>query len=315
MSKVVLSNKKKKWLKQFKPKNIVIEGTAARPSITTLNQFQKIFMQELRAGLDDELQNYKKYLKNNNISDVLKKVNVQTTTETGISLDSQGYNALDFIKYQKSRDRVKAVRKRYGIIEKRILALLKGLSKQSKLKVDASLSKLAGKNQKTLKINDFTEDALFRANISEYAAYIVTAREGALKGFSDKVYSSISNGGSWGDLQKELQENLKDQYKRIRNRAKNTALDQTRKAFAGLNRARYRSAGVNNWKWQHSGGSQTPRCYHSDPYPQGLNGGVYSYDDPPVINKKTGRRGFPGDEPNCGCQEVPVISIGENDGR
>jgi SPP1 gp7 family putative phage head morphogenesis protein len=39
-----------------------------------------------------------------------------------------------------------------------------------------------------------------------------------------------------------------------------------------------------------------------------LNNKVFSYDDPPVVDKKSGRRANPGEDYNCRCVAIPYLS-------
>ena len=88
--------------------------------------------------------------------------------------------------------------------------------------------------------------------------------------------------------------------------AKNVALDQTRKAYQSMNAERMRAAGVKSFEWIHSGGGQKPRPDHV-----AMSGNVYRYDNLPVIDKRTGERGIPGQAPNCRCTARPVLDFGD----
>lgn len=88
-------------------------------------------------------------------------------------------------------------------------------------------------------------------------------------------------------------------------RAKLIAVDQTRKVTSALNVERMKSAGVRQWKWVHSSGSAEPRPLHLK-----LNGEIFNYDDPPpIIDERTGERGYPGQLVGCKCVQIPVISF------
>jgi SPP1 gp7 family putative phage head morphogenesis protein len=91
-------------------------------------------------------------------------------------------------------------------------------------------------------------------------------------------------------------------------RARNIALDQTRKAYNNINKGRMQAIGVQKFEWVHSGGGQKPRELHIE-----LDGQVFSFDDLPVIDERTGERGIPGQAINCRCTMVPVIEF-ETDG-
>src|SRR5690606_26007916 len=100
---------------------------------------------------------------------------------------------------------------------------------------------------------------------------------------------------------------LRERNVKVKNWAENVARDQTRKAYATINRTRMEETGIEEFEWIHSGGANQPRPFHMHKFPAGLNGGIFRFDDPPVIDEKTGERGFPGQLPYCGCTMRPVI--------
>jgi SPP1 gp7 family putative phage head morphogenesis protein len=87
-------------------------------------------------------------------------------------------------------------------------------------------------------------------------------------------------------------------------RARNIALDQTRKAYNNVNKGRMQAIGVKKFQWVHSGGGQHPRELHLE-----LDGNVYSFDELPIIDERTGERGIPGQAINCKCTMIPVIEF------
>lgn len=121
------------------------------------------------------------------------------------------------------------------------------------------------------------------------------------------VRDSIASGNGLQDLVPALEKHNVG----VKNWAHNVAMDQTRKAYNGVAKARMQAAGVRKFEWVHSGGSSQPRHFHMARFPAGLNGGVYSFDDLPVIDEKTGEQGIPGQLPYCRCTMRPVISFDE----
>ncbi len=97
---------------------------------------------------------------------------------------------------------------------------------------------------------------------------------------------------------------LKRQYGVQQRRAHLLAYDQTSKAMQGLTRARLQAAGITKFIWIHSGGSNHPRKLH-----QFYNGKEFEFDNPPVIDEKTGVRGYPADAINCRCTMKGVIDF------
>ena len=127
--------------------------------------------------------------------------------------------------------------------------------------------------------------------------------------FIDRVTGAVTRSMQSGGSVKQLAEELKQYAVMTDRRAKNIAMDQTRKTYAALNLRRMRDAGVTKFKWSHTGGSVKPRQHHLLPFPDGLNGGIFSLDDPPVIEPSTGITGFPGQLPFCRCIMHAVIEF------
>jgi uncharacterized protein with gpF-like domain len=146
-----------------------------------------------------------------------------------------------------------------------------------------------------------------KAKSYEAAGLIKRVPSKYLDDIGAEVLRSISSGSGRGlaDLQPAL-----DKYGvQVRNWAKNVALDQTRKVYDGVSTAAMKSAGIRKFEWVHSGGSNDPREFHLLPWPEGLNGGIFDIDDPPIIDKRTGVRGFPGQLPYCRCTKRPVVDF------
>lgn len=119
------------------------------------------------------------------------------------------------------------------------------------------------------------------------------------------VMRSIQSGRGLADLKPQLEKRNVE----IRNWAHNVAMDQTRKAYAGINKGRMKALGVTKYEWVHSGGSNHPRAYHRDV----LNGKIFSVDNPPIIDPKTGERGHPGTAIFCRCTMRPIVTFGDDE--
>lgn len=148
------------------------------------------------------------------------------------------------------------------------------------------------------------------ASIAESVGLIKRIPEKYLSDVQNDVMRSITTGNGLQDLIPALEK----QGVKTRNWANNVALDQTRKVYGNINRDRMQALNVQKFEWVHSGGSNNPRELHINRWPAGLNGGVFSFDDLPVIDERTGERGIPGQAINCGCTMRPVITFdtGEN---
>src|SRR5246127_4742833 len=156
-----------------------------------------------------------------------------------------------------------------------------------------SLKEMSG--QFTLKTDVLTGELreVLSATVTENVALIKRVPEKYLNNVEGAVMRSIQTGQGLADLVPHLH----TYDVQVRNWAKNVALDQTRKCYNGINKGRMEALGVQEYEWLHSGGSNHPREYHRDE----LDGKIFRFDDPPIIDKRTGERGIPGQLPYCRC--------------
>lgn len=145
---------------------------------------------------------------------------------------------------------------------------------------------------------------IMSANVTENVALIKSIGAEYLSKVQKTVMRSITTGQGLKTLVPAL-----SKYEGIsRRHAKNVALDQTRKAYNSINKSRMEKIGVKKFEWVHSGGGHEPRPDHI-----AMSGNIYSFDDLPVIEKRTGERGIPGQAINCGCTMIPVIEFNEEE--
>jgi SPP1 gp7 family putative phage head morphogenesis protein len=180
-------------------------------------------------------------------------------------------------------------------------ALVHGISRQSAVGLGQSLKELSGGvTLKTDVVSGAVADVV-KASVKSNVALIKSIPQKYFEGIEREVMRSIQTGRGMADLQPYI-ENLGVVSKK---RAALIARDQTSKATTAINRARMQGLGVKKFKWLHSGGGKEPRPLHKNV----LNGNVYSLDDPPVIDERTGERGLPGQLINCRCRMVPVMEF------
>lgn len=84
-------------------------------------------------------------------------------------------------------------------------------------------------------------------------------------------------------------------------KAKFLARQETRLLVAEYNKNRFKEAGVTKYRWVTVLDGRE-RKLHKE-----LNGKVFSWDNPPIIDATTGQRGNPREAYNCRCTAVPVI--------
>lgn len=176
--------------------------------------------------------------------------------------------------------------------------MLRNANKLSAINLQSSLKTLS--RGLTLKTNFVTAGLkdITKAAVAENVALIKSISEYYLGSVQKTVLRSITTGNGLQDLMPALKK-----FKGITERkAKDIALDQTRKVYNAINSERMQSVGIKEFEWLHSGGGQKPRIDHIE-----MNGNIYSFDNLPVIDKKTGERGIPGQAINCGCTMRPII--------
>ena len=187
--------------------------------------------------------------------------------------------------------------------------LLKKTNRYSNLQVNEALKKMLGDSAKGFALVGSAisgeKSEIMKAILFENVSLIKSIPDEYFKQITGAVARSIENGEGVKWLSKELM----SYGAKSQRRADLIAQDQTRKAFTSINLRNFEEANIRKFKWLHSGGSREPRDYHMRDYPDGLNGGIFDIDNPPVINEKTGEKGFPGQLPYCRCVMQAVLDF------
>jgi SPP1 gp7 family putative phage head morphogenesis protein len=142
-----------------------------------------------------------------------------------------------------------------------------------------------------------------KASTTEAVSFITEIPRKYLAEVQAQVARSITTGNGLKDLVPFFEA----KYDQNVRHARNVAMDMTRKTYTNINAARMKSAGVTQFKWLHTGGSQHPREDHIR-----LDGQVFDFDDPPVIGVMHGEkvRGLPAAMPFCRCVMRPILNFG-----
>lgn len=127
--------------------------------------------------------------------------------------------------------------------------------------------------------------------------------------YFDRIAGAATRAMQYSGSPKRLMTDLKKYAKMTIRRANDIAVDQTNKTYTALNLRKFKQAGITRWEWLHTGGSVHPREHHLKKYPYGLNGGIFTLDNPPVIDPRTGERGFPSQLPYCRCTMCAVVTL------
>lgn len=153
--------------------------------------------------------------------------------------------------------------------------------------------------------------------VSANVDLIKTVPKDSLVTLKEKVYSDYMNGRSTTDIVKEIQQ----QYEMDKRRARLIARDQTAKLNANITQSQQRDAGVSKYKWSTS---RDGRVRKGDKMAGGvidpmgdnherLEGKIFRWDTPPLVDRKRGRACHPGEDYQCRCCAIPVFDIDELD--
>lgn len=185
--------------------------------------------------------------------------------------------------------------------------MFNGASAASKTTLHESLKKLSGGLSLNTGVVPKGMEDVAKATIAENVSLIKSIPEEYLKNVTGAVMRSITVGQGIADLIPQIQK-FDGQTER---RAKNLALDQTRKAYNTINKQRMQATGVKQFEWVHSGGSQFPRKSHLDI----LNGKIFSFEhleaEQAALGVPPADRGLPGMPVNCKCTILPIIDFND----
>ena len=97
----------------------------------------------------------------------------------------------------------------------------------------------------------------------------------------------------------KVQELLQKEYGFMAKKAKFLAQNETTIMLSEYKKVTYPQMGFNKFIWK------TIMDGKERPLHKALNNTVWSYDDPPIIDERTGQKGLPGATYNCRCEQVP----------
>jgi SPP1 gp7 family putative phage head morphogenesis protein len=127
------------------------------------------------------------------------------------------------------------------------------------------------------------------------------------------VDAAWTRGARVEDLRKQLQ----DRFGVTESRADLIARDQVLKLNGKITRARHVAAGVREYIWTTSGDERV-RGNPNGKYPDSerdhyrLDGQRFRWDAPPVVSERTGETAHPGEDYQCRCVAMPVLSFLED---
>ena len=161
--------------------------------------------------------------------------------------------------------------------------------------------------KKTVKSINVIEPELTREQKEQIAqAYTNNIQGYVIKDFDDKripqMREKIMQLTLQGYRQDKIEELLEREYNIMKNKAEFLARNETAILLAEYKKASYQAMGFDRFIWKCIGDSRT-RDLHRH-----LNNTTWSYDNPPIIDERTGQTGLPGETYNCRCTAIPYAS-------
>lgn len=189
-----------------------------------------------------------------------------------------------------------------------------------KLSIDNHFDKTLWKTEKDL--NASLESITLPAQLSpEQRSRIATEWQNNLrlyiKDFTQKeivrLRDSVQESVLAGNRQDALKRSIKASYDVTLNKAKFLARQETRLLLTKFKQTRYESAGVDEYRW---GCAKRPHQSKGAPYIKGevrhehgiLEGKIFSWKNPPITDER-GSRNNPGQDYNCRCFAIPLVSF------
>lgn len=117
-----------------------------------------------------------------------------------------------------------------------------------------------------------------------------------------KMREAISQMAIEGKSQKSVADYIQKQFNITdRHKAEFLARNETAIATSSYLSAKYQEDGFTHFKW-HTIMDSRARDSHKK-----LNGHIFPFNEPPIIDDRTGQRGLPGETYNCRCAMSPVL--------
>lgn len=152
-------------------------------------------------------------------------------------------------------------------------------------------------------LDDYYLGEFYRESLKKWTEenvdLIKTIPKTALGDMQNIVQDGFKTGKTTTSIVREIQRT----YGVEKRHARLIARDQMAKLNADLTKSQQQDAGVEEYVWSTSGDGRV-RDRH-----KALNGKTFSWNDPPVVDVRTGRRGHPGQDYQCRCVALPKFNI------
>lgn len=283
MTDKLLTHKKRKWVNSRKPE--ILRGPAINPNAAVEGRYRAALEALIRQMVDETEKTLRDLFEEPHVEEYFAQDAKSTASQARIAMNAimKKFNGLFDVKAKPLAER-----------------FTKQSDKASSAAVHSTLKDLSGGLSLPVAKLDAAARQILKATVAENVGLIKTIPQKYLGQVQGAVMRSITSGQGLKTLMPQVEKYKGITYKR----ARFISMDQTRKAMNNLSRGRLEKAGLKTFEWLHTGGSSEPRKLHID-----LSGKVFAFDKPPVIDKKTGERGFPGQLPGCRCRMKAVLTF------
>ena len=150
----------------------------------------------------------------------------------------------------------------------------------------------------TPKLDDFMQDEIAKRYTNNLDFWIKNWTENKIVQMRAEVGKMAIQGKSL----KTIAEYLEKEFGESQRHAKFLARNESAIATSSYLVAKYENEGFTHFKW-HTIIDGRERDLHKE-----LDGHIFRFDDPPIIDKRTGQRGIPGQTYNCRCSFSPYVT-------
>lgn len=159
-------------------------------------------------------------------------------------------------------------------------------------------------------VADVVPEELLQGFIAENVDLITSIPETTFDRMERVIRKSLSAGADPKTLAKIIEES----FDVSKSRARLIARDQVAKANGQITRKTHEDAGVTRYRWV-TARDERVRGNPAGLWPEGrhfdLDGKVFSWREPPIVDPKRGRREHPGGDYQCRCVAIPVLDDDE----
>jgi SPP1 gp7 family putative phage head morphogenesis protein len=179
------------------------------------------------------------------------------------------------------------------------------LAQQNALRVDEHVAgELKAQIKQVVAIDLHAPDTGVPQHVRNFVAQQITLVKGLTEKTLADTHSVVLEGIRQGLRAEEIAKQLREQVGLSKTRATIIANDQVGKLHGELTRLRQTSLGIKRYRWA------TSRDELVRPGHRALEGTTQSWDEPPVVNARTGKRAHPGMDTHfypCRCSAIPII--------